>query len=217
MDSPPIKESGQSAIVGDEFVIVTVGRSKGRVRYLVIRTWPNSSTADERVRDERFVFADMGRMVLMPSGYEPVDTAGTAYFFRDSTCETMKVEMKESSVPMLHLRPFIDSRAIWDFLKQYSRGFHDHAAQHMRQLNTIADYQALAGKRVTLAERAPSDPGHSFAGTVAGLSEDGRSLILSDVQELRYPDEDSPPSSIVPYSKLTLPLDQYEVLLVVDL
>ena len=128
MDSQPIKESGQSAIVGDEFVVVTVGRSKGRVRYLAICTWPSSSTADERVRDERFVFADEGRMVLTPSGYEPVDTAGTAYFLRGAACETMRVEMKESCVPMLHLRPFTDSREIWDFLKQYSRGHHDHAA-----------------------------------------------------------------------------------------
>jgi ribosome maturation factor RimP len=87
----------------------------------------------------------------------------------------------------------------------------------MRQLNTIADYQALVGKQVSVAERSPSDPGHSFAGTVAGVSDDGRSLILSDVQELRYPDEDSPPSSVVPHSSLTLPLDRYEVLLIVDL
>ena len=66
-------------------------------------------------------------MILTSSGYEPADTTGTAYFIRGSTCETMKVEMKESSVPMLHLRAFTDSREIWDFLKQYSKGHHDHA------------------------------------------------------------------------------------------
>jgi hypothetical protein len=87
----------------------------------------------------------------------------------------------------------------------------------MRQLNTIADYKALAGTRVSMAERSPSDPGHSFAGTVVGLSEDGCGLILSDVKELHFPDEDSPPSSVVPHSSLTLPLDRYEVLLIVDL
>ena len=128
MDSQPIKESGQSALIGDEFVIITVGRSKGRVRYLAIRTWPSSSTADERVGDKRFVFGDEGRMVLLPSGYEPVDTAGMAYFIHGSTCEMMGVEMKERSVPMLHSRAFTESREIWDFLKQYSRGHYDHAA-----------------------------------------------------------------------------------------
>jgi hypothetical protein len=87
----------------------------------------------------------------------------------------------------------------------------------MLHLNTIADYQALVGKRVSVAERSPSDSGHSFAGTVVGLSEDGRCLVLSDVQELHYPDEEGPPSSIIPHSGVTLLLDQYEVLLVVDL
>jgi hypothetical protein len=67
-------------------------------------------------------------MVLTPSGYEPVAVAGTAYFLHGSTCERMTVEMKERSVPMLHLLAFKDSREIWEHLKQYSRGHHDHVA-----------------------------------------------------------------------------------------
>jgi len=63
-----IKESGQSEIVGEEFVILTTGREKGWVRYLVVCTWPLSASADERVRDKRFVFGDEGRHVRVRRG-----------------------------------------------------------------------------------------------------------------------------------------------------
>ena len=46
-----IKESGASQILGDEFIIVTIGREKGWIRYLVILTWPKSSTVAERIKD----------------------------------------------------------------------------------------------------------------------------------------------------------------------
>jgi hypothetical protein len=117
-----IKESGQAAPVGDEMVIMTVGHSKGRVRYLVMSAWPNSMTVEERVRNinERLIYGDKGQMILMPSGYEPIETTGMAYFIRGSTCETMKIKMSKDTVPMLHLRPFADSREIWDFFRHYA-------------------------------------------------------------------------------------------------
>src|SRR5436190_9443304 len=105
MNAPVIKESGQSEIVGKEFVIVTVGREKGVVRYLVVRTWPQTSTPEERLADQRFLFGEEGRTVLVPgSGYQPVNTSGMAYFMSGGECRTMKVQMKDKSVPALHLQ-----------------------------------------------------------------------------------------------------------------
>jgi hypothetical protein len=133
-----IKESGASQILGDEFVIVFIGREKGWVRYVVILTWPRSSSVAERTKDQRFVMgqdsrleltpdgqyelAHHGRMVLLPDGrYELVDSSGTAYLLRGSTCERMKLHMKEKSIPSLEGDRFPDVAALWTFLRQFSK------------------------------------------------------------------------------------------------
>jgi hypothetical protein len=116
-----IKESGQSGIVGDEFLAITVGRTKNRVRYLVIRTWPNSSTGSERIKDKRLIFGDEGsRLILTPQGYQPLDTTGMAYLLRGSTWDAMKLNMKEFEVPMLHSGGYRNCGEIWAFLMRYA-------------------------------------------------------------------------------------------------
>ena len=56
------------------------------------------------------------RMILMPDGkYEPVDKSGMAYLLRGTTCEKMKLRMRESKTPSLDPERFSDVAALWTF------------------------------------------------------------------------------------------------------
>lgn len=85
-----IKESSESWLLGNEYVIIKIGRKKEWIRYLVILTWPANASVEERLKDKRFTFQDEQPMVLMPNGeYKPVSTSGTADYYTGNDLKTM--------------------------------------------------------------------------------------------------------------------------------
>ena len=121
-----IKQSGQSVLFGDEFVIIRVGRKSGRVKYIVILTWPMTSTADERTSDRRMISdydsgTESERLILLPSGvYEPVRTDGTVYLLRGSELLRMQISMKESQMPWMDRNTFPDVMGLWHHLRRFA-------------------------------------------------------------------------------------------------
>ena len=96
-----IKESGQSWHLGNEYVIIKIGRKRGWICYLIIQTWPFQSSIKERSEDKRVKNLNGERMVLNSNGmYETIDKSGMVYYFTDKELKKMRIRLKEKDAPL---------------------------------------------------------------------------------------------------------------------
>jgi hypothetical protein len=117
-----IRESGHGFPIGDQIVLCEYGYSRGgdRLRYAIIRTFPEDSTPAERSLDTRVTRSFLvwplirgadGRMV-------PAGADGHVYFFVGDSLKTMRVRMNEHTDTM----PLEDSRTLdemWAYLQRF--------------------------------------------------------------------------------------------------
>ena len=82
----------------------------------------------------------------------------------------------------------------------------------MSPQNRITDPCALVGMRVTVAEKSPTAPNRTFVGTVREVLENGRSLVLTGVQELRFVGEEGGATEIINLAQKVVPLEDFDVL-----
>ena len=93
--------SGESAIIGNSFVIAEFGYARGGrvLTYAVFRSFPTNSTAMEREHDSRFQETASGVFVRDNDGHMiPVGRDGTVYFFDGDHLRTMKVKAAETEI-----------------------------------------------------------------------------------------------------------------------
>jgi len=121
-DGADVEYSGASFPLGNLQVIVDYGYSEGgdRLRYMVIRAYPATSTADEKRADPRYN-SNSGNLPLVrhPDGkMRPVKTDGRVYLFIGDELRTMRVEMNEHT-GTIGLRRAGSLDGMWDYLQQF--------------------------------------------------------------------------------------------------
>jgi hypothetical protein len=81
-------------------------------------------------------------------------------------------------------------------------------------LKTTADYLALVGRLVVVGIRddEPGKLGREFIGVVRDLSDSGRHLVLTDVEEAFFETEESEISIVVRHAHIAIPLESIDVI-----
>jgi len=99
-DVADIHHSGQGFETGDLFVELIFGYSDDgdRLRFMIIQTWPRSSTFEQRIADTRVVHAGIRPLVRHNDGtMRPVGIDGHVYLFDGEQLRMMRVKMNEHS------------------------------------------------------------------------------------------------------------------------
>jgi hypothetical protein len=117
-----VEQSGESFPLGNLLVIIDYGYSDDgdRLRYVVIRAFPATSTVAERLADPRYDI-NAGRLPLVrqPDGkMGPPSTDGRAYLYIGDELRTMRVKMNEHTDTM-GLRQAGSLEAMWDYLGRF--------------------------------------------------------------------------------------------------
>ena len=98
------REGGRSFVLHDRYVIMHMGSANGRMRYVVVESWPADSTPDERMRDTRVRETGTTLLVLQPDGsYVSVDTQPQFWFFDGAALTHFPIQMTEAE--FFELRP----------------------------------------------------------------------------------------------------------------
>lgn len=117
-----IEHSGESFTVGNLVVIIDYGYSEGgdRLRYLVIRAYPATSTYQERVADHRYDInsGDLPRLRHSDGTMRPVQTDGRAYLFIGDELRTMRVKMNEHT-DTIGLGRAGSLESMWEYLQKF--------------------------------------------------------------------------------------------------
>ena len=80
-------------------------------------------------------------------------------------------------------------------------------------LKTTADYLALVGRLVAVGVRdEPGKLGREFIGVVRDLSDSGRHLILTDVEEAFFETENAEIPIVVRHARIAVPLESIAVI-----
>jgi hypothetical protein len=89
--------SGHSFTVADQFVILQNGYKQGDITWVVVRNWPLSSSAEQRLSDPRLGLSleDGEYYVTQPGGARARPALGTAYLFDGPRLTSFPIRMKE--------------------------------------------------------------------------------------------------------------------------
>jgi hypothetical protein len=121
-DSTDLGRSGESFPLGNLLVVAEFGYSEDgdRLRYMVIRAYPATSTVQERLADMRYDFSSGGLpRVRHPDGTtRPVETDGRAYLFVGDELRVMRVSMNEHT-DTLGLRLAASLKGMWEYLRRF--------------------------------------------------------------------------------------------------
>jgi|GEM_PF-3518685 len=117
-----IERSVRSFGMGDQLVIIDSGSSEGgnRLRYLVIRAYPQNSTTEERLADTRYdsTSRSLPRLRHPDGTMRPVDTDGRAYLFIGNELRVMRVKMNgQTDLDGLHRADSLEG--MWAYLQQF--------------------------------------------------------------------------------------------------
>jgi hypothetical protein len=117
-----VEHSGESFPLGDLQVIADFGYSEDgdRLRYMVIRAYPATSTLAERLADPRYDLNSGGLpRVRHPDGtMRPVETDGRAYLFIGDELRVMRVAMNEHTDTVgLHQAGSLEP--MWEYLQRF--------------------------------------------------------------------------------------------------
>jgi hypothetical protein len=116
-----VKHSGESFSLGDLQVMVNYGYSEDgdRLRYMVIRAFPSTSTFEERLADSRMDNSGYLPLIRHPDGtMRRVKTDGRVYLYIDDELRTMRVQMSEHD-DTIGLAKAGTLEAMWDYLQQF--------------------------------------------------------------------------------------------------
>jgi hypothetical protein len=120
-----VEHSGEGFLLGDLVVVIDYGYSNGgdRLRYLVIRAYPASSTPDERMADSRYDINSgaLPRLRHPDGAMRLVQTDGRAYLFIGDELRTMCVAMNEHT-DTIGLARADSLEAMWTYLQQFRVG-----------------------------------------------------------------------------------------------
>jgi hypothetical protein len=121
-DDATVERSGESFTAGNLYVIIDYGYSDDgdRLRYVVIRAFPTTSTADERFADKRYDLNPGGLPLVRQSDGKmaPTRTDGRVYLYIGDELRTMRVKMNEHTDTM-GLREASSLEAMWDYLGRF--------------------------------------------------------------------------------------------------
>lgn len=97
-------ESGESFVLNDEHVIVDFGYAwdGDQLTYCVIRSWPDSTSPEQKMADTRSSLGTLGgRLVRNSTGLmEPVKKDGRVYLWIGDELRTFRVDMSEHTDTM---------------------------------------------------------------------------------------------------------------------
>jgi hypothetical protein len=120
--APAIQESGEGFPLGENIVSCTYGYSDDgdRLRYAIIRSWPATTSASERLSDPRVdrYSGPLPRIRHNDGVMRPVGTDGHVYLFIDEELRTMQVSMNEHSdtIGLSHAKTLED---MWEYVQQF--------------------------------------------------------------------------------------------------
>jgi hypothetical protein len=116
--------SGQSFILGDQFVIVDNGYSFGKVTFVVVLNWPVSSSTEERLEDDRLIVRGVDQpQVRLPDGtYKPVEEVPHLYFFDGYELIEFPISMREDDFISFRPETMTDYSKVLEFFKRYEVG-----------------------------------------------------------------------------------------------
>jgi len=114
-------QGGQSFTIGGQFVIVDNGYDSDRVTYVVVRNWPISSSPDDRLKDQRFVYlgVDKPKVKLPGGGYDTVEGTPCLYFFDGDDLTVFPISMREDDFMHFQPRQMTSYAEVLAFFRQY--------------------------------------------------------------------------------------------------
>ena len=116
-----VEHSGESFPLGNLQVVTDFGYSDDgdRLRYMVIRAYPMTSTSEERLADPRYQISVPLPLVRHADGkMRPPATDGRVYVFIGDELRTMRVRMNEHS-DTEGLRQARSLEGMWDYLQRF--------------------------------------------------------------------------------------------------
>jgi hypothetical protein len=114
--------AGGSYLVDGRFVLISYGYRFDKVTYVVVESWPESSTPDERNRDHRTVFTGYWEQsVRLPDGRLTPVKANTLYFFDQDRLVSFPIDMTEEQLNALRPEALKSYGEILAFFRRFER------------------------------------------------------------------------------------------------
>jgi hypothetical protein len=121
-DGTDLGRSGESFPLGNLLVVAEFGYSEDgdRLQYMVIRAYPATSTAQERLADPRCDFSSgcLPRLRHADGTMRRVETDGQVYLFIGDELRVMRVSMNEHT-DMLGLRRAASLEGMWEYMRRF--------------------------------------------------------------------------------------------------
>jgi len=124
--------SGQSFMVGEQFVIVKNGFLRGEVTWVAVRSWPASSTPEQRLRDTRVTVGPRGCCLIRHANgtLAPPEQTPRLYFFDGDALTTFRIRMTEDDFIGFRTDAFKSYSQVLDFFKRFEpQSWGDDAAE----------------------------------------------------------------------------------------
>ena len=113
--------SGQSFEIDDQFVIIWNGYNSGKVTYVVVRNWPNSSEPEDRLKDKRLVISgnEKPKVRLHDGSYKTVAETPYLYFYDGDNLTSFPISMQEDDFSKLKTEAMTSYNDLLRFFKNH--------------------------------------------------------------------------------------------------
>ncbi len=114
---------GQAFEIDGQFVIIWNGHDQaGRITYVVVRNWPDSSTPEDRLADKRLLLsgAESPKIRLPDGRYQPVAGTPFLYFYDGDKLTSFPISMQESDWVSLRTKAMTSYADLLRFFTAYA-------------------------------------------------------------------------------------------------